>query len=470
MKNKKIIKILQQLSHEDVKELSKFIHSDYFSCPKLARKLYDTIIRYYPNFKESLINKERIWAKLFDEHYNDQKMRLLTSDLYRQVEHFLIYQSLKKDNLLQDQLLIKRIGQMNLPSAFQSTLNSQKKKQKNSGYGQIELLHSNLIIEEETFEFKSRTEPQSSIQNLQRISDLTDEYFLSMQLKYSCELLNREKILSQSYEYELINELITFIPTSSYIDVPLIHSYYHIFLMLKTDDEREFFYLKDKLTEYLMVLNSKELRDIYVFLLNYCIQQSNKGNAKYLKELFDLYKILLDHRIIIEGNYMHLYDFKNISTVALRVKAYNWISNFTNEYTPYLSLQYRESAIAFNMARISYQKGALKEATKFLLNVDFADTYYEIGARSLLIKIFFEEDNYDLFIANVNSFKQYIDRNKSVTDHQNKLHSNFLKWIKRLYKVKEGKRRNFRKWHDEFRNDILIADKTWLEDKFVELS
>ena len=51
-----------------------------------------------------------------------------------------------------------------------------------------------------------------------------------------------------------------------------------------------------------------------------------------------------------------------------------------------------------------------------LLKVEFNDVYYHLDSKSLLMKVYFELDEYDAFSSLVDAFKIYLRRNQTISE------------------------------------------------------
>ena len=157
--------------------------------------------------------------------------------------------------------------------------------------------------------------------------------------------------------------------------------------MLKNpEDASHYFALKVNLEQNLNRFPIKELLEIYSYLLNYCIRSINKGQLEFYQETLDLYQILLKEKIIFKNNYLIQWHYKNIITVGVRLKAFEWTENFIHQYKKYLPPHERENAYAYNLAVFYYSTQQYKAALQLIYDVKFVDVTYYVGVKTIQLK------------------------------------------------------------------------------------
>src|SRR6185295_14912229 len=121
--------------------------------------------------------------------------------------------------------------------------------------------------------------------------------------------------------------------THSYKHVPAVNIYYHILLsQLEPAEEKHFAKLKELITSHYKLFSLAELKNQFVFAMNYCIGKINQGKTGYLKEIFALYQYALENDLMLEEDFLSPWDYKNIITVSLRLKEFKWTEKFIRDY------------------------------------------------------------------------------------------------------------------------------------------
>ena len=239
--------------------------------------------------------------------------------------------------------------------------------------------------------------------------------------------------------------------------------------MLKTlrfpENEKTYHLLRAAINKNIKYFNNEEQYDLYGYLQNYCIKKINSGKNNYLMLLFENYTEMISNKVIIKDNQITQFDFKNIITVALRVEKYDWATNFIHEFKSFLPEKERANAIAYNQARIEFYKKNYSIGLKTLLSVEFTDVFYSLDSRVLILKTYFELEDYEAALSLINSFKIYLKRDKKISDFQNSTYSGFIKIFNLLIRFKLGYLNDLNYIENELENIKQIADSTWLNQK-----
>ena len=470
MQNSRFIQTLKTLSYIELKWFLKLVESPFFIRDGKVQKLASFLFELFPGFDAAKLKKEYLFKKLYPKRaYDDQQMRLLISTLNKTLEMFFVQQQLSNDEVLKRIYLMRSLRQRKLEAQYEKVMHQTLTLMEKEAKTDDAYLKKKQLLEEEVFEYLSVKSSRQMHNNIQSLLSTIDQQFLYSKLKYACDALNRKNILSSNYNLSFLETIVSYVENqdkeSLYAGIPI---YFSIYKLLKEDISDHFYVLKQQLQKNISHFPKNEVKDMYAYLQNYCIKQVNLGNEPFLNELFETYTVLLKEEIIVRNKKMYLFDFKNIATVAIRLGKYKWVEEFTHNYKDYIDFKYRQSAIGYNMARIYFYQDNFKKAYQAIADVDYADVYYELGCRVLMMKINFEEDNTTLFDASINSLKMYLGRNKSISDYQKKTYKNLLRFTNRLFYIKEFERKKFELLKDELEKTKEIADRTWLLKKVKE--
>src|SRR4029079_4931344 len=96
----------------------------------------------------------------------------------------------------------------------------------------------------------------------------------------------------------------------------------------------------------------------------------------YVKEMLDLYNLMLEKELIYENRWFPPSDFKNIVTIACRLKEFDWTEKFIHRYKDKLEAETREHFFQYNLASFYYEKSDYGNALKLLNTIEFTDIYF----------------------------------------------------------------------------------------------
>ncbi|MEX0811854.1 MAG: hypothetical protein WD048_06535 [Chitinophagales bacterium] len=163
-------------------------------------------------------------------------------------------------------------------------------------------------------------------------------------------------------------------------------------------------------------------------------------------------------------------------TIACRLNEFEWTESFIHRYKNKLDEKIREDVFQYNLAAFYYEKNDFEKALQLLHTVQFTDTYFALGARSMLMKIYFEMEEDDALDAHFHAFKIYLLRNKVISAYQRKVHLNFIRFTKRCYQLrnlsytdrKTQIQQKTRKLLKQIQKTKNITNRDWLVKQLVE--
>lgn len=469
MKDSKLIQIISSFSKTELNRLEKLVVSPFFNKNQQVIDFFYHIKQFYPLFDSPEIDKKTIYKTLYPKDtYNDARIRNIISDLTKLVEQFIIWQEVDEEPLGKTQYLLKAAKQRDMSKYHEPSLKQWARLQKQNPHRDVLFYFNQHQLMEEQYEYTAKKSNRASERSLQRLTDNLDIYYLSKKLKYCCEMINRANVFSEAYEMKLFEEVMEHIKQNKYEDVPVIRVYYQILLtLLESDNEAHYFELKALLEQHSGLFPQEDNKTNYSFAQNYCIKKINSGRADYLKEIFSLYKLSLENEVIYDSGLLSQWDYKNITTVGLRLNETEWTEYFINNYKDRIDRRHRENAYKYNLANLHFYKDEFGKTMQLLLQVDFTDIYYNLDSKSLLLKAYYELNEYEALFAHADAFNNYLRRNDKISAYQKKVYKNLVKYAIKLAKLRLARHSIPEKLADEI-NTAQIADATWLRKKIEE--
>lgn len=471
MLSSKLISILKTLSAREMNSFEKLVASPFFNVNEEVSALFALLKKLYPELNEKQVEKKTVFKKIFPgKRFDEQKLRYIMTDLTWLLEEYLVQKQFSENGLLKKHLLRQSLNERDLDKYFLQQMKDAYSVQEKSVFRDAAFYERQALLEEDSYTYTSRKDNRAIDSSLQSLVDNIDIHYLTKKLKYSCEVINRMNVLKVQYNISFLDNTLEFLKHNSFSHVPAIMVYFQVLLTLReSENETHYRKLKALLVQHIDKFPNAELRDIYGFVQNYCIRQINLGNNTYLRELFENYKILLEKEIIIENRSLAQFDFKNIVAIALRLDEFKWTENFIEKYSPLLSADFRKNAINYNLARLHYSRKQYHQALKLLLAVEFTDVFYHLDSKSLLLRIYFELEDWEPLLSLVNTFKIYLKRNKLISEYQRTTYTNLVKFVRKLTRIKTGSNLPLEKVKLEIEQVKQIADLTWLQSKVQEL-
>ena len=428
-----LYELVQSLSPQERRAAKKWLSSPYHNqradLPKLFEYLYQT---------KAEPSKTAIWNVLFPQKaYSDQQFRLLQSYLYRSLEDFLLQEELKENPLTHQHLLLDAYRKRGLERHFSKALHQQQSAVQKSRFRHPEHHLVNYRQERAYFQHQARSE-RTREHNLQAMEDSLTLTFLSMKLRQACWLLAHEAVYKAEYQIALEPLLIELASENRYAQVPAVAIYLHCFRMLKSPEESVHFEsFRHWLFQIIGQFPEEELRDLFLLGINYCIRQINRTADSYLQEALALYEKGLETGILLENGVLSRFTYNNIAGIALRLNALDWTEHFLETYRPKLAPQEQQAAYSLNAARLAFSRKKYAHAIEQLQRADYKDFINNLVARTLLLKCYYELDEYDLLEYHLQTMRSFLRRKRKMSYHQQN-YRNIVQLTFQLLRLKPG--------------------------------
>ena len=461
MKKSQLVNILNGLSAKEIREIRKWLHSPSHNLRQDVIQLFEYFFEDNHLNKEDYLEKPTIFSWIFPkETYDDAKMRQVIFFLLKAIEEFLVFQDISSDEVNMKITLAKVFRRKKLDKLFQKNIKQSEKLQEDTSLRNEKYFINEYSLQQEKYKYlgkKSRLP-----ENLQQVSDNLDIFFLAVKLRQGCLMLSHQAVYKKEYEMEILERIIPIIQTEKYLKIPVIAFYYFIYKTITDkNNESHFENLKEKIKHNGHIFPLAEIRDIYLMAINYCIGKINLGKEKFVREAFELYKLGFEKKVLIEDNLISGVTFNNMVSSSLKLSEYQWVEVFINDYQQYLNDRHRKSYVFYNLARLHYQKKEYKEAMQLLVqDVQYDDILIFFTSKTLLSKMYYEEEEFDALESLIESMRTYVQRKKIMGYHKANF-KNYIKFIKKLLRIKP----NDKKVKEKLKKDIEEASPLTSEER-----
>ncbi|MBE2245904.1 MAG: hypothetical protein IAE67_01505 [Candidatus Competibacteraceae bacterium] len=471
MYKSKPITLLKSFSSSNLRDFEKFLHSPYYNKNELLIQLFGILRKEHPAYEGKNIEREKIYQRLYkDQPFEEPKLRYLFSDFSKLLEQYIMLKELEKNKVQQNQLLLTYYRTHDIEKYFSQVLDETNKWLEQQNQRDSDYYFYRYLTEESLYYYSSVRRDKSLDTILQEAADNLDYYYLSKKLKYLCEMFTRQNFLNSDYHTPLLKEVTEYVRQSQMDSFPAIQAYYYVLqTLIEEDNESHYNQLLTYLDQHRQTFSRDEYRDLYFLAQNYCTKRINKGDTRYLNKFLDLSKILLDKELIYENGYIIPSTFKNIVTVGLRLEEFDWVEEFLIKYKDRLAPKYRDNAYTYNQAWLSFFKGDYRKTLRLLSNVEYMDVYYILDSKILLLKTYYETEDVDAFYSLAESFYVYLRRNDLISDYQKTISLNFVKFVKRLMRIRLGDVKQAELLLSEIKEKQHVASISWLIKKTEQL-
>ncbi len=471
MEKSLLIRVIRSFSKKEIRELNKWVHSPAHNQREDVIKLFTYLTEEKHLQDTKYLKKDKAFYFVFpNESYDDAKIRQTMHFLMKVVEEYLVFKQTVEEEAQVRIALAKEYRKRNLDKPFLKSLKGAERAQKKQSYRNEHYYRNEYLIQQEHYRFLSEQKRTSDL-NLQEVSNALDTTYLADKLRQSCHMLSHKAVREKEYEMGLIEELLNYIQRKELLNIPAIAIYYYIYkALMERSEESHYFHLKKEIFEHGNLFPESEIREIALMAINYCIGQLNSGKKSFIRESFELYKKGLEDGFLIEDGKITRFTFRNAVAIALMEKEYDWVESFIEKYQYYLDEKYRESFVSFNTAILEFDRGNYDKVQAILSRVDFKDILMNLNAKRMMIKIFYEQDEFDVLESYLESMRNYMRRKKVMGYHKSNA-TNIIRLTKKLLRVNPFDDEQKKKLTEEITTakPLFHGDREWLLKRLEEL-
>jgi len=466
----KLVEILRPLGKREFQRLELFFNSPYFNRREELKELLKFLKKFYPNFDHKNLTKEKAFAAIHPkEAYSDKKMGYYLSFSVQLVENFLAQEAYEKKSVYKQTLLLNEYTNLGMESAFYKVLKNAKKDLNKQQLRDAEFYFDQFILENAENRFFDKQNRHLYDESVQRAIDHLDIYYLSLKLRYCCEMVNRQKLVEKNYDIRFMDEILDYLDKQEAVQTPPIAIYHTILKgLLEEDNVQHFEDLKKLYNKYYALFSDYEAREMYLYIINYCVRKINAGKLGFYKELLNIYKFVLKNKVLLENGHISPWSYGNIVTVGVRNNQYKWTYNFIQEYKSKLERKFRRNAYHYNLSYWYFNTDEFNKAHDELIKVKFEGLMYNLSSRVLLMRIFYELDEKETLISLADSFRKYVKRNNILVSNRRAPYLNFIKYTSKLIRVNQGSKKRLQELQRLVENEKQTVNKTWLIDKIQQ--
>lgn len=468
MKDSLLGQVLETFSKKEFREFRKFISSTYFNQKAELISLFDYYHQCFISKKEEF-DKEKAFKNLAkNTAYNDVKLRLANSEILDLIERFWIVENAMDSSLNSKLAVAVQYRQRNLDKHYQRTSLEIEQQTEKSIFrnGDFHIQNYYNKIEAHRYHIIKRRE---NIVSPKAMWESLENAYFTLMLRQACIEISAQNVYKAENQQFIDEVFWEQIEKKQLFQTPSIAIYYYAYLcQAQSANEVYFFKLKAALAEHGHLFPNEEIRDLYLIAINFCIKKHNEGKDNYLKFELDLYEEGLKHKYLYINNGISRFTYRNVVTLALTLKEYDWASKFIEDYKNDLEDAYKIGNYNYCKARLSYEKGDYDAVFQLLQKADYDEVLINLAAKALLLKVFYETSAFETLEAHLEAMRTYI-RRKVFLSYQQENYLNLIVFTKKLLKNQISALEKI----NEIKNEIIscksLAERKWLLDMVGKL-
>lgn len=431
MYKSKVIEVFQSFNKAEKIGLRRWVYSPIHNQHKDVSKLIDYLLS-RRKITPTSVQRERVFKHLYPScNYNRSRLNHVLSFSLEVLEEYIRHLMSKKNTLNGYFLLHQYYQDRNMPHLAKKALNKAELELSKNPYLNEQYYHNSFLLEQATFDWAG-TEGRQQQTNLQAIFTDLATFTIISTLRNACTAISHKNLYQINYKVPFLDAILAEASTPAYDKDLVVRSYYHSYMALANpQEENHFKILKDLLINQKVPLATKELKHICLLAINYCIKRLNTGAETYVQEVFDIYCLGLDRQIWIEKGHLSHNTFKNIATAALRLKAYDWTNSFIEKYSTKIKISHQKDYTNYVKAKLFFEQNKFSQALSILIETDPIDLFIGLAIKTLLLKIYWKLEEYDLLEAHLDNFSVYLNRKKVLAYHR-KIYGNTISITRKI--------------------------------------
>ncbi len=460
---KKLTLTLDSFSKAEKRNFAYFIDSPYFNQREDVKILYQWILKN----PKSEIGESTFKAIYPNTPISEQRSRLVLSYLQRLAEEFLSHEHWRQKPGAYEGSLLQVMRIRGLENHFNEVLRTAKQTLdqqdlRNSDY-HIQL--GQVLWEEARFE--SLRNPTES-KYLEHLSDHSDLTWILQKLRFLC--LNRMQHTMYKFEYilPLRSEVEVIIVQRAMLNNAAVATWYYCLKMLEEPESILFFdQFKAAYLNQNQLFDHEEIRDLYLFALNYCIRRANSGEKIFFHDIMGFYKDGLKKGYILDNGVLSRSTYHNIVAAGLQTFEFEWVEEFIANYKNYLERTYRDSSYSFNMARLEFARKRYDNALVLLQHSHYYDPLLNLAAKTMSLKIYYELGEHDLLEAHLEALKIYIRRKVTMGYHRTN-YLNLVKYTLKLITINRFNKKEIENLSKKIAAEPVLTERDWLLEQLAK--
>ena len=470
---------MSRLTPQELREFGDYVRSPFFNKNESVCRLYDYIALKYPDFDDEILNKEIIFKKLFPgAKYNESFVKTLIFNLSHLAEDYLGYVQYSNEPLGSETHILRELEERNIEGLFLRKLkiaegNLERVKYKNENfflnkYNIQSFREAHWLSNQRFLNYKDLPEQEA----YSKSKSILAFFFIKILKEYSL-VYTQKRIVNFEYEFEFIDILLEYLKENyQKYNSPLLGLVLNKTLMLK--EGKEEYYLK---TKELLIAEMDTLVWIDRFnamsaISAFALEQFYNGRAEFMKERFELHKIILEnnlYRSSEQGSYFDEQLFINMVVVGTYLKEFEWCENFIKHYEPLLNPEYKTNPVFLSRSRLSLANGSFEDALMYLSKITTLDkASYKTSVKNLSLMIYYEMGRNIEAQDAAETYRKFLSRDNILPSAQRERNANFLKYYNILLKA-SGNSELTEKAMAEISATYNINERQWLIEKTEQM-
>jgi hypothetical protein len=240
-------------------------------------------------------------------------------------------------------------------------------------------------------------------------------------------------------------------------------------MKLRPKEERHFRDLEKHVYKNIRNYNNSEIENVYYSLTNYCVNNIAAGEYRFSKDLYNIHIMFEKNDFYANKKDIHYSDFLSVVISSLNMKEPVYAEYFHNKYRGNIAHDFKRDTINLSLSLILFSKKKYTEALQTLNKVAYKYAYFYLKSKETVIKIYYEQKEFELIESVVDAAKHYLKRHKDIMFMHYDRYMLFFNMVIRMMKIgrkDKAEIKELMKDLDIYRNAIA---REWLVEKLIEI-
>lgn len=426
--NIKFIEIFSTFSEKDWDNLILYTKSS----DAISERRYLPLVLELKNFKAKLPELKKtpaseIFEKAYKRTFSTHTVSNRQSELLNLLKKFLENNSYKKDELIGTYFYFEELISRNLQNIFPGEFKKKKDLLENNYLNDdsYKYLSQILFKNAQFFELKSEKDNcfnaffeyskvllSDILCNLYETGQVIQIFkYYNVKNKFDPMLKFIDSIASEKYfeELEEQNEPVFIIPLIRFY---IFKSFQHPDCKKYISNVKKIYFAnEEKFTDNFKV-------QVYNMISTYYNVKVNKGEIKYFKDIFSLYKKKLKQNLVSDmmGNRsINANVFREYIIAGLQVKQFKWVEMIIKKYSPLIPENIREDERVLAMIRLYFEKKEFEKVIETASNAKIKSTIHYLDSVRINLASLYELKRYEDCFMGIDRTKHFLKNNKEKT-------------------------------------------------------
>lgn len=461
MKNTLLTQTMARLSRPQLKSARRWLSQNTPNPRPEVILLFDYLMAFWPFGEAAQPDKNGAWQAAFpDRPFDDKRLRYTLSFCYQGIKEWLVWEQLQQQPAQVETLTARALYQLGMPDAYEAELDTalrQLEKQPLRSAQYLRTGHDIRQLQYETQTLRRRSEAAGIADSAQSLTI----YFIAERLRQACAAELHRQLNNISYTPHFIDECMALATMPPFSDEPAIITYYHGYQAIRDFAPHHLQNLRNCLLKAGEHFPAHEARDLFLFAINCCILQINRGHRHYLNDVFEMYQSGLQQGVFMENGYLSRFTFNNIVVAAIGLHDYHWAEQFIADYQQYIEPSHRKDAVTYNLALLAFRQRDYTTTMSLLQQLGKNDLLHQLEARKMLLRIYFDLREFDALESQLDSLKTFIYRRKDIGYHRSH-YLNLIRFVRTLIGIAPTDAAAYARLRADIEDTPALAERAWL--------